>query len=116
MRRMSNDTTTHAPEIVTRYLAAADRGDSTSAADCFVTDGTVIDEGREYVGRPAIKAWRDALASQFTYTRTLTGSDAAGESTYLIRSRLKGDFPGGVADLTYTFTIEDGLIAALHIG
>lgn len=117
---MSNDSTPStaptAPTIVTRYLAAADARDSATLADCFATDGTVVDEGRTYVGRQAIKGWRDALAGQFTYTTRVTGSEPAGADTHLVRAHIEGDFPGGVADLTYTFTVADGLIAALQIG
>jgi hypothetical protein len=114
---MSTDQHTQtAPEIVIRYLAARDAGDSSALADCFTVDGTVIDEGQTYVGRAAIKGWRDALASQFTFTSTVTGSEPAGEGSYLVTAHIEGDFPGGVADLTYTFTVTGGLISALHIG
>jgi hypothetical protein len=107
---------TPTPEIITRYLAAADAKDSAALAACFTIEGSVVDEGQTYVGRGAIKGWRDALAGRFTYTTTVTGSEPVGEDTYRVSARIEGDFPGAVADLTYSFTLRDGLIAALHIG
>jgi len=48
-----------APAVVTRYLAAADAGDLPTLADCFASDGTVLDEGRTYRGRGEIIGWRN---------------------------------------------------------
>ncbi|MDX6231059.1 MAG: hypothetical protein QOI76_4449, partial [Frankiales bacterium] len=33
-----------------------------------------------------------------------------------VNARIEGDFPGGVVDLTFDFTLADGLIADLSIG
>lgn len=105
-----------APAVITRYLAAAPAGDFAAVADCFTVDGTVTDEGKTYRGRPEIIGWRESLASQFTYTATVTSSEPRNDSEYRIMAHLVGDFPGGVADLTYRFTLRDGLIADLSIG
>jgi ketosteroid isomerase-like protein len=117
---MSNDSlnqaTTTAPEIIRRYLAAADAQDSAALAECFTTDGSVVDEEQTYVGRDAIRGWRDLIAGKFTYTTKVTGSEPGGPDTYRVRVHVEGDFPGGQADLTYSFELRDGLIAALHIG
>jgi ketosteroid isomerase-like protein len=117
---MSNDSvnqvTTSAPEVITRYLAAADAQDSTALVGCFTTDGTVVDEDQTYLGRDAIRGWRDLIAGKYTYTTKVTGSEAAGPDTYRVSVHIEGDFPGGQADLTYSFALRDELIAALHIG
>ena len=113
---MTNDSTQPTPEVVTRYLAAADAHDSAALAECFTSDGTVVDEGRTYVGREAIKGWRDAVASQWTYTTTVTGSEPDGAGGYQVSAHIEGDFPGGEADLTFSFELDDDLIEALYIG
>jgi SnoaL-like domain len=117
---MSNDdinqTSTTTPQIVTRYLAAADAQDSAALADCFTTDGSVVDEDQTYVGRDAIRGWRDLIAGKYTYTTKVTGSEPSGADTYRVSAHIEGDFPGGQADLTFSFALRDGLIAALHIG
>jgi SnoaL-like domain len=105
-----------APAVITRYLAAAPAGDFAGLADCFTVDGTVTDEGHTYRGRAEIIGWRESLASQFTYTATITSSESINNSEYRVTAHLVGDFPGGVADLTYRFILHDGLIADLTIG
>ena len=105
-----------APDVITRYLTAAAAGDFATLADCFAVDGTVTDEGHTYGGRAEIIGWRESLASQFTYTATVTSSEPISDSEYRVAAHLVGDFPGGVADLTYRFVLHDDLIADLTIG
>jgi len=105
-----------APTVITRYLAAAADADFSALADCFTADGTVTDEGHTYRGRAEIIGWRESLASQFTYTATVTSSEPINDNEYRVTAHLVGDFPGGVADLTYRFILHDGLIADLTIG
>jgi hypothetical protein len=104
-----------APPVIDRYLTAAAEREFAVLAECFAADGTVTDEGRTYRGRTEIIGWREALASAFTYTSTITESEPLGEDAYRIAAHLEGDFPGGVADLTYRFTLRDDLIADLTI-
>ena len=104
-----------APAVITRYLAAAAAGDFAVLADCFTVDGTATDEGHTYRGRAEIIGWRESLASQFTYTATVTSSEPISDNEYRVTAHAVGDFPGGVADLTYRFTLNDGLIADLTI-
>ena len=54
------------PEIVTRYLKAADDQDPQAVAECFATDGVVTDEGQTYIGRDQIATWRRSLLSKWT--------------------------------------------------
>lgn len=104
------------PEIVTRYFKAAEAGDAAALAECFTTEGVVLDEGRSHRGHAEILAWRADLAAKWTYTAEVTGSEPVSADTYRVTERVEGNFPGGVADLGYTFTLEGGLIAALTIG
>src|SRR5882757_6476890 len=97
-----------APLVVTRYLAAADAGDFPALAGCFTSDGTVLDEGRTYRGR-------EELAGTWTYTSSVTASEPVSAQVYQVNVRVEGDFPGGVADLTYRFTLREGLIEDLSI-
>jgi uncharacterized protein (TIGR02246 family) len=103
------------PSLVNHYLAAANRGDFSALADCFTPDGTVLDEGHTYRGREAIIGWREAIAGKWTYTSTVTSSQPINAQEFRVTVRVEGDFPGAVADLTYKFSIRDGLIADLSI-
>jgi ketosteroid isomerase-like protein len=103
------------PDVVTRYLRAADEKDSPGCGACFTPDGTVMDEGVTYSGPDEIAAWRDSTLARWTYTTTVTGSEPVGADAYLVRVHVAGDFPGGQVDLTYRFRLRDGLIESLRI-
>jgi ketosteroid isomerase-like protein len=104
------------PAVIDRYLAAAEAGDTETLASCFTEDGTVLDEGTTYRGRPEIIRWRDETLSKWTYTTTLLGSEPVGDSAYRVTVRVEGNFPGGTADLGFDFVLADGLIRDLRIG
>jgi hypothetical protein len=104
-----------APAVITRYLQAAGTDQLTVLADCFTPAGTVLDEGQIYTGRAEIIGWREELAGKFSYTSTVTGSTPIGDDAYRVKVRVEGNFPGGVADLTFDFGLADGLIAELRI-
>jgi ketosteroid isomerase-like protein len=104
------------PEVIARYLQAADERDAAALVACFAEDGSVLDEGHTYAGRDAIRAWREDTATKWTYTTTVTGTEALGGDRFDVSIHLKGDFPGGEADLTQAFTLSDGLISRLAIG
>jgi hypothetical protein len=105
-----------APTVVTRYLAAASAGDFAELADCFTANGAVTDEGHTYRGRAEIIGWRESVASQWTFTSTVTSAELVSEHEYSVAVHVVGDFPGGVVDLTYRFVLQDDLIADLTIG
>ncbi len=103
------------PEPVRAYLTAAEAGDPAAIAATFAEDATVTDEGQTHTGRPAIRAWREQVASAYTWTSEVTGVRRAGD-TWVVSVRLEGDFPGHVAELDQRFTVRDGMITGLHIG
>jgi ketosteroid isomerase-like protein len=104
-----------APEVISRYYAAAAAGHLDALIGCFTPDAHVLDEGHDYHGAAQIRAWRESLASRFAYTTEITGAEATGEHEYVVTTHLEGDFPGGVVDLDQRFTLVDGLIADLTI-
>jgi hypothetical protein len=106
---------TDLPEIVQSYQVTHDRRDTDGALSAFAADAVVQDDGHTYRGLEAIRDWLSRASVQFTYSRTLTGVEASGANTWLVRNRLEGDFPGGVVDLNYRFVLRDGLIAQLDI-
>ena len=103
------------PDVITRYYAAAAAGDIDALVSCFATDAHVHDDGRDYRGVAEIRAWRESLASQFTYTTEITGVDQSSDGAYVVFTHLEGDFPGGVVDLEQRVTLAEGLIADLSI-
>jgi ketosteroid isomerase-like protein len=106
---------TIAPDIIDRYYSASEKGDIDALVACFTPDATVLDEGRTHHGREEIRAWREGVASAFTYTLEVTGLKDTAPQEYVATTHLEGDFPGGVVDLTNRFRLDGGLIAALAI-
>ncbi|MCW2857018.1 MAG: hypothetical protein JWR52_2633 [Marmoricola sp.] len=109
------ETMSIAPDIINRYYAASSAGDIDTLVACFTPDADVVDEGQSYHGAEEIRAWRESLASRFTYTLEITGVEQTGEDAYVVSTHLEGDFPGGVVDLDQSFSLVDGLISALRI-
>ena len=103
------------PEIIQRYQDAHDHHDTDGALSAFTPDATVIDEDRTYRGHDEIRHWLSTAAREFTYTRTLIDAEHLDDGTWLVRNRLEGTFPGGVANLRYRFALAEGHIAELEI-
>lgn len=75
----------------------------------------MVDEGNTERGIDAIRAWRERTASHYEYTTEVFGAEQTTEHEYVLTGRLTGNFPGGIADLTWRFSLEGDLISHLHI-
>lgn len=105
---------TQLPTPIRDYLAAHDARDG-AAAVLFAPDATVTDDGRTYRGTAEIVGFLRDAGSEFTYTTELRGAEHVDDAHWVVHHHIEGDFPGGVADLAYRFTIADGLITELVI-
>jgi hypothetical protein len=103
------------PEPIQTYLTAHQARDLDAAMPCYAPDAAVTDEGSTYTGHDEIRAWLAKSASEYTYTVKLTSAAAFGADRYDAVHHLEGDFPGGVVDLHFRFTLRDGLISQLVI-
>jgi ketosteroid isomerase-like protein len=116
---MTNSTQTIAPaqlpETITSYLTAHQARELDTAIGCYTADATVVDEGNTYRGPDEIRGWLERSASEYTYTIELTGAQRIDDDHYVAIHHLEGDFPGGVVDLRFQFTLREGRIAALTI-
>lgn len=103
------------PDVITRYYAAAERGDIHAVMGCFSPDAHVLDEDHHYWGAEEVRRWRESVATRFTYTSEITGAERTADGEHLVSTHLEGDFPGGAVDLVQRFTLTDGLITQLLI-
>ena len=55
------------------------------------------------------------MRAEFTFTTEFTGAMTTDAANVDVVQRLEGDFPGGVADLHYRFTLDGDLISRLEI-
>ena len=70
--------------------------------------------GRTHSGIDAIKAWKAAASTKYTYT-TEPFALQQSDGHQVVTSRVEGNFPGSPVDLRYRFRLERGLIASLEI-
>jgi hypothetical protein len=103
------------PAPISSYLVAHRARDLDTAAGYYTEDAIAVDEGRAYRGRQQIRDWLATAASEYTYTIELTGARRLDDEHYVAIHHLEGNFPGGVADLQFTFTLREGRISALTI-
>jgi ketosteroid isomerase-like protein len=103
------------PGVITRYLQASDAKDFETLAACFTPDGIVLDEDNTYRGHDEIVGWREATAAKWVFTSTVRGIEAVKPEQYQANVHLEGNFPGGEADVTFSFDLDGGLISQLRI-
>jgi ketosteroid isomerase-like protein len=103
------------PEAVTAYLRAHAARDTPAALAAFTPDASVTDDGRTHEGTAAIESWLTTTVSAYTYTTTLIGAHRADDAHYVVDHRLEGDFPGGVVDLHFRFTLRGAAVERLVI-
>lgn len=85
------------------------------AIQLFAPGAIVVDEGRTYRGTDEVLDFLRNAGSEFSYTTTLVGYERTDDERWTVRNRLEGDFPGGVAELGYRFTLDGARITELVI-
>ena len=103
------------PTTITTYLTAHQARDVATAIVAFANDAVVTDEGRDYRGREEIEAWLTGSSSAYTFTTEFTCATKLEPARVDVVQCLEGDFPGGVADLHFRFTMDAALISRLVI-
>ncbi|MDX1874579.1 nuclear transport factor 2 family protein [Mycolicibacterium sp. 120266] len=102
------------PDAVKTFMAALDVRDVGRALATLTPGAVVTDEGHDYTGHDEIGTWMATAATEYTYTTAFTGSTSTDVGVDLTQ-HLEGNFPGGVADLNYRFTLGGGLISRVVI-
>ncbi|WP_224392421.1 nuclear transport factor 2 family protein [Pseudonocardia sp. ICBG1293] len=102
------------PETVKTFMTALDSREPDRALATFTSDAVVTDDGRDHAGTDEIGAWLASAVTEYTYTAEFTGASAT-EAGVDVGQHLEGDFPGGVVDLNYRFTLDGAAIGRLVI-
>jgi len=106
------------PDTIKTFMTALDARQADRVVATLTTDAVVTDEGHDYKGHEDIATWVATAASEYTYTTEFTGAtvlERATNTTADVGQHLEGDFPGGVADLHYRFTLDGALISRVVI-
>jgi hypothetical protein len=106
---------TQLPAAIATYQTAHDRHDVAAALSAFSVDAAVHDEDQDWVGTDQIRQWLIKTSTEYTFTRTLLDVEPVGSDGWLVRNRLEGNFPGGVVELRYQFTLDGQSISKLSI-
>lgn len=106
---------TQLPATIRAYLAAHAAGEADAASRTFAPTAVVVDQDETFRGAAQVLDFLRNAGGDFTYTTELIGAQRIDESHWVAVNRLEGDFPGGVADLGYRFTLADDLILELVI-
>jgi NAD(P)-dependent dehydrogenase (short-subunit alcohol dehydrogenase family) len=102
------------PTAIARYLESHETLGANSLDDCFDAAAVVQDEGRSHRGLDAIKAWKAAAKARYAYSLTPLGLSREGE-TFKLLAHIRGNFPGGQAELMHVFRLVGERIASLEI-
>jgi hypothetical protein len=106
---------TELPEGLKQYFKAQNDHDVDAMAAAFAPEAHVRDEGRDYVGRAAIREWKRETSAKYRIHAEPMATTIQGDAVTVI-ARVEGSFPGSPADLTYDFVMDRaGLIRRLKI-
>lgn len=90
------------------------RGGADAVAS-FAEGASVVDEGRTYVGRPAILMWLEEVFAKYGVTAEVSEHAVLGD-VHRVGALVSGKFPGSPAVLHYEFALEGAGIVRLAIG
>jgi ketosteroid isomerase-like protein len=102
------------PKPLSQYFAAANTDDADRVAACFAADAVVHDEGHDFHGRSAVRAWAQETRRKYRFYAEVRVVEAAGDLT-IVTARLTGKFPGAPVDLRYRFKLAGVEIVSLNI-
>jgi ketosteroid isomerase-like protein len=92
------------------FVKAQNDHDTEALLQCFTRDALVHDEGRDYRGVAAIRAWNDDVIQKYRLSMEVRHVVERGDEIK-VTSLVSGNFDGSPAELTYLFRIRDGKIA-----
>jgi ketosteroid isomerase-like protein len=103
------------PTTIRDHLAAHVAGDTDTALRAFTPDAVVVDDGATYRGTAEVRGFLSGAGKEYTYTTTLIAAERISDDEWVAVNHLEGNFPGGVVDLRYRYTLRGDRIAALTI-
>jgi hypothetical protein len=103
------------PTTIRAFLTAHAAREADAAVLTFTPTPVVVDEGRTYRGTGEVLGFLRDGGGEYTFTTELVGAERVDDTRWVAVNRLEGDFPGGIAELRYRFTLVGGLIEELVI-
>jgi hypothetical protein len=100
------------PPTIAAFFQAFNAHDTDTFTALFAGDAFVADEGREYRGTAAIKAWIQKAHASYK-PRAVPTDLVHSDGKIVVTAQVSGTFPGSPAPLHYHFTFKGDKIAAL---
>lgn len=101
-------------DVIAAHLAAHEARDAERELACYAEQAAVTDEGRTYRGTAQIRLARPGGERVHVHERARRRPQEDARHWTAVR-HLEGDFPGGVVDLRYRYTVDDQRITELVI-
>ena len=103
------------PATIGGFLTAHAARDVDAAIRAFSSTAVVVDQGQTFRGTDEVREFLRNAGAEFTYTTELIGAQRIDDTHCVATNRLEGNFPGGVADVDYRFTVDGDRISELVI-
>ncbi|MHA3704187.1 nuclear transport factor 2 family protein [Jatrophihabitans sp. YIM 134969] len=104
------------PSALREFFTAHVVHDADTAVQFLADDVVAVDMGQTWRGRDQVYLFVRDAGAEFEVTTEELGTRRIDDAHFIIAVRLTGNFPGGVAELDYRFTLEGGLITEIVIG
>lgn len=102
------------PKLITDLVEAQNSHDAVAYSSLFSENAEVFDEGKNHIGRTAIKKWIENSNQQYQTTlKPISYKEA--EKGSLFTAEVSGTFPGSPAILNFNLVLQQGLIQSLKI-
>ena len=108
------NTTMNLPIVVTEFINAQNNFDSQASANCFSETGTMLEEGKLYIGRVEIQSLLDETNEKYQSVMKPLKYIEDGTSSVL-SAEVSGTFHGSPAVLQFHFTLKNNLIDYLKV-
>ncbi|HEX9509635.1 MAG TPA: nuclear transport factor 2 family protein [Puia sp.] len=102
------------PTVLVALITAQNEHNSQAFAEIFTNDALVHDEGKDYSGKAAIKAWNEDTNKKYN-TRLEPEAMREKGAEIILTVLVSGTFEGSPITLEYHFRIKDSKIIYLNI-
>ena len=105
---------TSLPTAVAQYLAAKQNHDGDALLATLTDDAVINDEGKEYRGAAAIRAWQQEASTAVAATYEVTDAAVVGDRT-VVAVLIAGNFPGSPIRLYFHIALRGDRISAVTV-
>jgi hypothetical protein len=103
------------PDPIAAYFHTQNAHDVDGMLAAFTRQAHVHDEGQDFTGPAAIRAWIEDTTRKYRPSVTPLAIEQV-DGLSVVKVRVAGTFPGSPIELRYRFRLEGRLIAGLDIG